>query len=198
MRAIGRLTAGAETPTEIDLAIPYPDGDPLEGVFVGRRSERAALRAAFDRLAEGTAPAVLALVGPPGSGRRTLVDVVAREVAVAAAAGSMPPVDIWRGDVESLARFAGLADEEPQSVGRDAQRASEARLARLYETLEARARGASALRRLDRGGGRGCPRRVRGGGAPSGPAALCRTDARAPGAAGAVHGRDRAGAARGR
>jgi serine/threonine-protein kinase PknK len=139
MRAIGRLTAGAETPTEIDLAVPYPDGDPLEGLFVGRRGERAALRAAFDQLAEGTAPAVLALVGPPGSGRRTLFDVVAREVAVAGAAGSMPAVDIWRGDVESLARFAGLVEDEPGSVVRDAQRASEARLARLCEALEARA-----------------------------------------------------------
>jgi transcriptional regulator with GAF, ATPase, and Fis domain len=139
MRALGRLTAGAETPTEIDLAIPYPEGDPLEGLFVGRRGERAALRAAFDQLAEGTSPAVLALVGPPGSGRRTLFDVVAREVAVAVAAGSMPAVDIWRGDVESLARFAGFADDEPRSAGRDAQRASEVRLARLCEALEARA-----------------------------------------------------------
>ena len=29
-----RLGGGAETPTEIDLAVPYPEGDPLAGISV--------------------------------------------------------------------------------------------------------------------------------------------------------------------
>ena len=32
--------------TEVDLAVPYPEGDPLAGIVVGRRNERTALRAA--------------------------------------------------------------------------------------------------------------------------------------------------------
>ncbi len=138
MRALARLTAGSATPTEIDLAAPYPDGDPLEGLFVGRHGERAALRAALERLAEGNAPAVVGLIGPPGSGRRTLFEMVAREVAVAAAAGAMPAVEVWRGDVDALARFAGVADVEA-GPGVDPQRVSDARLARICEALDARA-----------------------------------------------------------
>ena len=88
LREVVQLSAGAETPTEIDLGVPYPEGDPLEGILVGRRAERTALRAELDRLAEGTATASsVTLVGPPGSGRRTLFELVARDVAIAAAAG---------------------------------------------------------------------------------------------------------------
>src|SRR5262249_43048472 len=97
LREVMRLAAGAATPTEPDLARPYPPGDPLAGILVGRRAERAALRAALERLGEGAAPvAALALVGPPGSGRRTLFEAAAREAAVAAAAGTAAAVEIWR------------------------------------------------------------------------------------------------------
>ena len=54
---------------------PHPEGDPLAGIFVGRRLEREALRAALERLAEGAvARSVVAVVGSPGSGRRTLIE----------------------------------------------------------------------------------------------------------------------------
>ena len=89
LREVTRLGAGAATPTEVDLQVPYPDGDPLAGLFVGRRAERAALRSILERLAEGAAPvAALGLVGPPGSGRRTLFEAAARDAAVASAAGA--------------------------------------------------------------------------------------------------------------
>src|SRR6185503_12685897 len=139
LREVIRLSAGADTPAEIDLGVPYPDGDPLAGLFVGRRAERAALRGALERLADGAAPAsTLALVGAPGAGRRTLFDVAARELAVAGAAGTTPVVQIWRGSFDRLAAWlqpssssasSAAADETP-AIARaalDPQRAAEAR-----------------------------------------------------------------------
>jgi hypothetical protein len=146
LRDVTRVVAGAGTPTEIDLAVPYPEGDPLEGIVVGRQAERAALRALLDRLADGACPAgAVTLVGPPGSGRRTLFEVVARDLAVAAAAGVVPPVEIWRGSVEAVSRMAGL-ESGPEALASafasssaDAHRVAESRLARLAEALEDRA-----------------------------------------------------------
>src|SRR5262245_9306094 len=71
LREVIRLSAGAETPAEVDLGVPYPEGDPLAGIFVGRRVERSALRAALDRLADGAAPvAAPVLVGAARSALR--------------------------------------------------------------------------------------------------------------------------------
>jgi serine/threonine-protein kinase PknK len=149
LREVTRLAAGAATPTEVDLQIPYPDGDPLAGLFVGRRAERAALRATFERLAEGAAPAgALALVGPPGSGRRTLFEVAARDAAVAAAAGTLGAVDVWRGDVAALEQLVGAL---PTTRDDDARRAVEARMAALAEALELHARARPLCVFLDEG-----------------------------------------------
>ncbi len=149
LREVIRLSAGAETPAEVDLGVPYPEGDPLAGIFVGRRIERAALRAALDRLADGAAPvSTLALVGPPGSGRRALFDVVARELAVAGAAGTAPVVQLWRGGFDALAAWLR---PEPVSPSLDPQRAAEARLAAISEALEARAREQPLCVWLDEG-----------------------------------------------
>ena len=138
LREVMRLGAGAATPTEIDLQLPYPEGDPLAGLYVGRRSERAALRALFERLAEGTAPvSALALVGAPGAGRRTLFEAAAREAAVAAAAGAQAGIDFWHGDVAGLERFLGAISKTESD---DARRAVEARMAALAEAIESRAR----------------------------------------------------------
>jgi len=143
LREVIRLSAGADTPAEVDLGVPYPEGDPLAGIFVGRRGERAALRATLDRLADGAAPvSTLALVGAPGAGRRALFDVVARELAVAGAAGTTPVVEFWRGTFDALALWlrAGAAAASPSPAAVDAQRAAEARLAAISEALELRAR----------------------------------------------------------
>ena len=139
LREVMRLSAGAATPTEIDLAVPYPEGDPLAGLIAGRRIERAALRAELERLAEGAATvSTLALVGAPGAGRRTLFEAAARDAAVAAAAGKTAAVEIWRGDVEALARF--VSAPVTRTSDDDARRVLEARLAALAEAVETRAR----------------------------------------------------------
>ena len=149
LREVTRLAAGAATPTEVDLQVPYPEGDPLAGLFVGRRVERAALRATFERLAEGAAPAAaLALVGPPGSGRRTLFEVAARDAAVAVAAGALGAIEIWRGDVAALEQFVGAV---PPPRDDDARRAVEARMAALAEAIEVRARARPLCLLLDEG-----------------------------------------------
>ncbi|HVY39860.1 MAG TPA: serine/threonine-protein kinase, partial [Polyangia bacterium] len=80
LREIARLSGGIAD-AGAELEVPYPDGDPLAGVFVGRRAERRALRAALEALGDGSPThAVVALVGAPGSGRRALFEAVARDV----------------------------------------------------------------------------------------------------------------------
>ena len=139
LREIGR--AGKDTPIEIDLGVPYPEGDPLEGLVVGRAAEREALRGAFERLADGAGTrAVVAVVGAPGAGRRTLIDAVAREVAVAVTAGVLHDVEVWRGDVDALETFVGVGGPAlPETDEGDARRALQRRLSALGEALERRA-----------------------------------------------------------
>jgi transcriptional regulator with GAF, ATPase, and Fis domain len=141
LREVIRLSAGADTPAEVDLGVPYPEGDPLAGLFVGRRAERTALRGALDRLAEGAAPmSALVLTGAPGAGRRTLFEVVAREVAIAGAAGTSPAVQFWRGNLDGLGRWLQIETRAAAVTTADPQRAADARMAALAEALEARAR----------------------------------------------------------
>ena len=167
LREVIRLSAGADTPAEVDLGVPYPEGDPLAGIFVGRRIERAALRAALDRLADGAAPvSTLALVGPPGAGRRALFDVVARELAVAGAAGTAPVVQLWRGSFDALAAWLqpGAAEPVPRSASaprrrgwrRSPRRSRRARASNRCASGWTRVRPPSRSRRGPRG------RRLRG------------------------------------
>jgi transcriptional regulator with GAF, ATPase, and Fis domain/tetratricopeptide (TPR) repeat protein len=151
LREVIRLSAGANTPAEVDLGVPYPEGDPLAGIFVGRRAERAALRGILDRLAEGACPvSTLVLAGAPGAGRRALFDVVAREVTVAGTAGTSPAVHFWRGSFEALATWLQVETRaDSRSAGADPQRAGDARLAVLAEALEARARAEALCVWLD-------------------------------------------------
>jgi serine/threonine-protein kinase PknK len=136
LREIARLAEGADA-LEADLEPPQPDGDPLAGLFVGRRAQRDIIRRALESMAE-RAPVtpVVALVGAPGSGRRTLFEAAARDMAVAAAAEGTAAPEIWRGDLAALQRWldvvGGESDEDPR-------RALEGRLARIARALEARA-----------------------------------------------------------
>jgi transcriptional regulator with GAF, ATPase, and Fis domain/tetratricopeptide (TPR) repeat protein len=140
LREIARAVANGDTSTEADLGVPYPAGDPLEGVFVGRTAERELLRRAFERLADGEAPqAVIALVGAPGSGRRTLIDAVSRDVDIAVAAGVLPDLEILRGGVERIERIVVGANAGAGLGAEDAGRALQRRLAGLVEALERRA-----------------------------------------------------------
>ncbi|HEV3030087.1 MAG TPA: serine/threonine-protein kinase, partial [Polyangia bacterium] len=143
LREIQRAGAGKDTPTEVDLGVPYPEGDPLEGLVVGRAVEREAVRAALERLADGAAPrSVVAVVGGPGSGRRTLIDAVAREVTVAMTAGVLRQMRLLRGDLDGLETFvestSGVTRSEsaPADLEADAGRVLQRRLAALAEALE--------------------------------------------------------------
>jgi len=151
LREALRLSSGAATPTEVDLGVPYPEGDPLAGIVVGRRAERATLRAALDKLSEGVAPAAaLVLLGASGAGRRTLFELVARDVAVAIAAGTMAPIEVWRGDLDALEGFLGIG---PAGLDDDAQSAAEAAMASLAEAIEVRARNRPLCVFLEEGPG---------------------------------------------
>jgi transcriptional regulator with GAF, ATPase, and Fis domain len=145
-REIIRASRGDDTPIEIDLGVPHPDGDPLEGLFVGRGPERESLRSLVERFAEGLgapaaaagagARALVAVVGQPGAGRRTLIEHVVRDLAVATAAGVLPPVEVWRGDLVALERLMEL--EAPRDPEGDETRAAQRRHAALAEALERR------------------------------------------------------------
>jgi transcriptional regulator with GAF, ATPase, and Fis domain len=142
LREVRRAAAGTATPVEVDLGVPYPAGDPLEGLVVGRAAEREALRAAFERLADGATPrAVVAVVGAPGSGRRTLIEAVARDVAVALTAGVLRDLELVRGDLGALERLVGVMPTatEGTAADGDAGRALQRRLAAVGEALERRA-----------------------------------------------------------
>ena len=171
LREVRRARGGNETPTEVDLAVPHPAGDPLEGVVVGRAAERETLRAALERVAEGaSASAVMAVVGAPGSGRGTLIDAAARELAVAVTAGAARDVELWRGELDALETFAGVtrpASPLDESDG-DAGRALQRRLAALCEALERRAAARPLCVILPEGPTTDALAAVMGGAAPSG------------------------------
>ena len=128
MRAIGRDRGGRD-PDRDRSRRALARGRSAGGAVRRASGERAALRAPFDRSPRGgrlpCRAGRAARLGAADAGRRR-----AREVAVAAAAGAMPPVEVWRGELESLARLAGRRRRRARPAGRDAQ-GLEARLARL-------------------------------------------------------------------
>jgi hypothetical protein len=165
LREVARL--GGEV-GEADLQVPYPEGDPLAGLFVGRHAERRALRRALESVVErAPAPAVVALVGAPGAGRRTLFETVARDLAVAAAAGASPAVEIWAGDFAGFTRW--LAADGPIAED-DPRRALEGRLARAARALEARAAAQPVVAYLDQAESAEAFARFLAGAAPAAPA----------------------------
>ena len=171
-----RLSAGAETPTEVDLGVPYPEGDPLgRGLRRGDARSGPALRGGARPARRGAAPvSALALVGRAGAGRRALFDVVAREVAVAAAAGTTPPVRPLAGRLRG-ARRPGWQRPAPisRSAGAIPSARREARLAALCGGAGGARAGAAALRLAGRrAGGRGASPRRGGGHRPRGACSL--------------------------
>ncbi len=173
LRQLMRLTGAAETATELDLGVPYPEGDPLAGVVVGRQAERSVLRAALDRLAAGVADtSLVSLVGAAGSGRHTLFELVARDVAIAVAAGAMPAVDVWRAaDLAALEHRLGMA-RDGATAGGDAHRAAQTSMARVAEALEVRARERPVCVWLDEGASASAFAAFWSGAPPSGHALL--------------------------
>jgi transcriptional regulator with GAF, ATPase, and Fis domain/tetratricopeptide (TPR) repeat protein len=144
LRALAPETGGAGRPAGIEAWAPFPEGDPLAGVFVGRRAEREALAGAVEKLAEGVAAtSVVVVCGPPGSGRRTLIDRVLRDARIAAVAGGVPDFDVDERGVAALARDPRLAAPAPAlplgAAWDEPARLAVSHLGALAEALERRA-----------------------------------------------------------
>jgi transcriptional regulator with GAF, ATPase, and Fis domain len=132
-------TPGRGISPEADLAIPYPAGDPLAGLVVGRADQEACLGGHLERLADGAASAsVVWVVGAVGSGRHTLIHRALREARLAVLAQTMPSFDLEEGESVELFRGdegpAGDAFPASEPLGR-----SQAEIADLIARLEARA-----------------------------------------------------------
>ncbi len=153
LREIARADGGAAAPVDLDLRAPHPEGDPLAGIFVGRRIEREALHTALERLAEGTvARSVIAVVGSLGAGRRALIDLALRDARIEAAARMRPGFDVIEGDLRAVAAHVrapeGEAAErsaaEPAGAGDatavDPARRRERRFAAIADRLDGLAR----------------------------------------------------------
>jgi transcriptional regulator with GAF, ATPase, and Fis domain len=116
--AASGFTDGAPPPVDLDLRAPHPEGDPLAGIFVGRRAEREVLHLALERLAEGTvARSVVAVVGSLGSGRRTLIDLALRDARIESAARVLPGFEIVAGDLRGVAAHLALLPASPPAAG---------------------------------------------------------------------------------
>ncbi len=147
-----RLSPAGATEREGGLLPPFPGGDPLAGLFVGRESERATLRSALAQLADGAAThGVIAVVGAEGSGRRCLIESVLQDQKLAELGGTVEPLGVFRGSLSGLASWLkegdsggrGAAESRPQPVpepGVDPERDLQRRFAELGAALELRAR----------------------------------------------------------
>ena len=141
LRSIRREMPGTTVSVASDLGVPFPAGDPLAGVVVGRAEEQAILRRHFERLAEGTvATNVLCMVGGPGSGRHTLIQRALREARLAILSQAIEPFDIEEGECTELLGQSELPVEETGSLSLDEPGSkAQANLARVAAELEARA-----------------------------------------------------------
>jgi len=142
LQAIRRELPGHSLSVESDLGIPFPAGDPLAGVVVGRSEEQALLRRHLEQLAEGIAAAsVLCVVGPPGSGRQTLIRRVLREARLAMLSQTLEAFDLEEGEYSEL---FGRSEASPVPPGslllQEAAGKAQAQLARIAGELEERAR----------------------------------------------------------
>jgi transcriptional regulator with GAF, ATPase, and Fis domain/tetratricopeptide (TPR) repeat protein len=139
LREIRHQIPARPVSVEADLAVPFPVGDPLAGVVVGRSEEEAKLRRLFERLSEGTADAsVVAVVGAPGSGRRTLIRRALRDARLAILSQSLAAFDIEERECSQLlaATAASFGVAGPVTEQEHANQASRETLARLISTLE--------------------------------------------------------------
>ena len=143
LREIARL-APLQAGESLDLVAPFPAGDPLAGVMVGRAREQAILKAALDGLADGAAPhAAIAVVGADGSGRRTLIESALRNLAIAQIGEASSPLIVFRGSLTALATWVEEGDAGQQGganrfLDEDATSEQQRRFARIALGLEAR------------------------------------------------------------
>jgi transcriptional regulator with GAF, ATPase, and Fis domain len=140
LQAIRAEMPGRRQAIEASLAAPFPAGDPLAGLVVGRDDEQARLRTHLGQVAEGSAAAsVVCVVGAPGSGRHTLIERALRDVRLAVLAHG------WGLDIEQTDAVALLRKD--QSATASAQRqvlleptaSAQEKYANLVRSLETRA-----------------------------------------------------------
>jgi serine/threonine-protein kinase PknK len=138
LQEIRRAVPGTSTPVEADLSIPHPAGDPLAGIVVGRGDELTSFRGHLERLAEGeSAVAVIRVMGPLGSGRRTVIRRALRDARLAMLAQTIPAFDVEETSWWELVERDGLGAIEA-SVGEPTGR-TQAQIAALIAKLEERA-----------------------------------------------------------
>ncbi|HEX7508386.1 MAG TPA: GAF domain-containing protein, partial [Polyangia bacterium] len=138
LQAIRRELPGHSVSVESDLGIPFPAGDPLAGVVVGRSEELATLHRHLEQLAEGMgAASVLCIVGAPGSGRRTLIQRVLRQARLAILSQTLAAFDIEESECSKL---LGGSEEPPMEPLQEAASKAQAQLARIAGELEERAK----------------------------------------------------------
>jgi serine/threonine-protein kinase PknK len=117
LREIRRATPGAAISTEADLGVPYPLGDPIAGLLVGRSEEEACLLRHVERLAVGEADAcVVWVVGATGSGRRSLIGRALRDVRLGMLAQTIPALDIEECECVELLRRERLVSSSGDST----------------------------------------------------------------------------------
>ncbi len=126
---------------EADLGVPFPAGDPLAGMVVGRSQELACLRRHLDRLAEGSSTtSVLCVVGAPGSGRHTLIRSALRAARLAMLSQTLDAVDVEESECTNLLGSSEVTSFERGSPPlREPASEAQSQLARLVGNLEARA-----------------------------------------------------------
>jgi transcriptional regulator with GAF, ATPase, and Fis domain/tetratricopeptide (TPR) repeat protein len=139
LREIRRGVPGRATSVEEDLGVPFPAGDPLAGVFVGRAAEMEVLRFHLERLAEGVSPAsVVSVVGPSGTGRRCLIRQALREARLSILSQSFAAFDIEEDECSRLMAREPAAIE-PAEVEPEPARRTQGERARVVTALEKRA-----------------------------------------------------------
>jgi transcriptional regulator with GAF, ATPase, and Fis domain/tetratricopeptide (TPR) repeat protein len=141
LRAIRRERPDQTHSVESDLSVPFPAGDPLAGVVVGRAEEQASLRRHIEQLADGTSPAnVVCIVGAPGSGRRTLIQRALREARLAILSRTLEAFDIEEGECTELVGRSVPSPVSGESQLQDTAGKVQSGLACVAGELEARAR----------------------------------------------------------
>ena len=131
---------GRPVAVEMDLAAPFPAGDPFAGVLVGRAEHEARLWRAFEQLAQGAAEVcVVCVAGAPGSGRHALIRRALREARLSMLSQTIGAIVLEEGECSELvARAAAtVARSNPQELAEPAGEAR-ARLAALVAELEQR------------------------------------------------------------
>ena len=141
LKAMRRDLPGHTPSIESDLGVPFPVGDPLAGIVVGRADEQATLRRRLEHLSEGAGQSsVVCVVGPPGSGKRTLLQRVVRDVRMAMIAQTVAAFTIEESSyADLLKQGAALGPELDALLSSEPEGRSRQILARIASGLEARA-----------------------------------------------------------